>query len=132
MKKGLYLIFFLFCAYFGLAQNNAQPEDPVYADVDVLPTFPGGDDSLRAYLHRNIQYFPEYHYINFKGTVYLSLTVTKSGRVKNPKVLQTCGYEKLDKETLRVLSSMPAWTPAKNNNKPVSCFLYIHVDIYPD
>jgi protein TonB len=50
------------------------------------------------------------------GTVYITFVVEKNGSVSNAKVLR--GVSKgpgLDAEALRVISSMPAWTPGMQN-----------------
>ncbi|MFL5752928.1 MAG: energy transducer TonB [Bacteroidia bacterium] len=132
MKKGILIICFVFLNLCLCAQNNAPLEKRVFADVDEMPRFPGGEDSLKAFLHRNIEYFFEFRLINFQGNNFVSFTVAKNGKIKDVQVLQTCGYEKIDSEVVRVFNSMPAWIPGKDKDEDVDVHLYLNVDIYPE
>ena len=132
MKKCLLLLPFLLVTFFSFSQTTNPKKDSVSVGENSSPQFPGGEDSLKAYLHRNIEYFLEFRLINFSGMVYMSYTVTKEGKLINPKIVQTCGYYKIDKEVLRVFNSMPQWTPGKEGGKPVDVFDYYRVEVYPE
>jgi protein TonB len=132
MKRALPFIFLLFSSFLTFAQVDTSDKNPVFADAAVMPQFPGGEDSLRAYIHRNVEYFFEFHMINFSGKAYISFTVESNGRVKDVRILQTSGYAKIDKEIIRVFNRMPKWIPGKDNEKAVGVYMYLMVDIYPE
>ena len=54
------------------------------------------------------------------GRTILEFVISKTGRVKDVKVLKSSGSELLDSEALRVISLSPDWEPAKMKGKPVA------------
>ena len=58
-------------------------EDPPAMFVEVMPEFPGGPDSLNAFLSREIQYPPIAKKNGITGTVLIEFVVEKDGRVTN-------------------------------------------------
>lgn len=114
----------------GLQQNQVfeiveQPDIyiPGYEidNVDVLPQFPGGEENLQNYINQYLIY-PEWEKERrVEGTVYVSFTIDKEGRVKYPQILRSVvGSKKMDKEVKRLLRNMPNWTPGKKNDSPVN------------
>ena len=70
------------------------------------------------YIARNTKYPPIAKENNITGRVFVSFVVDKSGNVTEVKVLR--GVDKyLDKEALRVVSSLPKFTPGKQRGKAV-------------
>ena len=85
-----------------------------------MPEFVGGVDSLMSYLKTNINY-PKWEKENkIKGTVYVSFTVDKEGKIKNSKILNSVYKAKnFDKEVLQVIDNMPDWKPGMNHGEKV-------------
>ncbi|WP_167604699.1 M56 family metallopeptidase [Maribellus sediminis] len=82
------------------------------------PEFPGGEPALRNYIQSNLNY-PQIAIFNgINGTVYVSFLIDENGKVVNPKVKGGVDPA-LDKEALRVVSSLPAWKPAEEDGQPV-------------
>lgn len=127
MKKSIVLICFIFLSGFAFAQKE-QEIDPVFSDVEDMPQFPGGDDSLHAFIKRNTNFPEELKLNNFKGTAFMNFLIGKNGQVKDVKILQGCGSNKLDKEALRLFSIMPAWKPGKDNGQAVNVSLYLPIE----
>lgn len=83
---------------------------------DNFPMFEGGDLALMEYIKSNIRYPEGNEPVN--GRVIVTFTVEKDGTVSNPTVarsLDNGGY--YDQEALRVVSSMPKWTPGTRNGQ---------------
>ena len=78
------------------------------------PQFPGGDDSLAAFLHRNIKYPPETKGKKINDTVFVGFTVDREGNISNLTAKLKGNYpdEAIRKEVLRVVKLMPKWKPA--------------------
>jgi protein TonB len=57
--------------------------------------------------------------------------VSKSGKVQGVKV-NTSGNHLLDTEAMRVISSMPDWSPGMQAGKPVDVYMQIPVDFSLD
>lgn len=81
-------------------------------------SFPGGSTALTQYIKTNLQYPKECREGAPIGRVILGFTVNKDGSLSNIKVEKSL-VPILDEEAIRVLKSMPKWTPAKKNGKVV-------------
>lgn len=94
-----------------------------YSTVEAKPTFEGGDaNAFVKYVQANLKY-PENALENdIEGKVTVNFVVDANGKVRNARVVKGVD-EELDAEALRVVSSSPAWAPAKQNGKnvPVTC-----------
>ena len=95
-----------------------QVEELVYDMVEVMPEFPGGVRAMLDFIKKNIQY-PEIARKNgIQGRVIVGVVVDKNGSVTNLTILKSIDPY-LDKEAIRVISSMPKWTPGVQNGKKV-------------
>ncbi|UOQ73783.1 energy transducer TonB [Hymenobacter cellulosilyticus] len=87
--------------------------------VEVMPEFAGGINALRQYMQRNLRY-PKQALTNaVSGKVFVSFTVQADGSISDVQVMKGLGYG-TDEEATRVVSSMPAWTPGRQNSRPVA------------
>ena len=111
-------------------------EDDVYFDespmmfVEEMPEFPGGMDSLQAFLVREIQYPQVAKDNGITGTVLIEFVVEKDGSVANAKVKVPL-FPECDKEACRAVMSMPKWKPGKNMGKPVQCYYQVPITFRP-
>lgn len=86
--------------------------------IDKMPQFPGGQDSLQAYIGNELKY-PEAAKDSFEqGTVIVAVIIEKDGSISNIK-LEKSVSPSLDAEALRVVRSMPAWQPAMKDGNPI-------------
>ncbi|MGN6509346.1 MAG: TonB family protein [Chitinophaga sp.] len=103
------------------AKGAKQPDaNGVFTFVEIAPTFKGGDAALNKYLSSNIHYPHEATEKGIRGTIFVSFIVNKSGALSN---VRTVGAKKgggLEEEAVRVVKAMPAWTPGKQDGKPVA------------
>lgn len=93
-------------------------DNEVYQVVEDMPVFPGGNNEIARYLVNNIQYPIEALENGVMGRVLVQFIVEKDGSVSNAKVVRAV-HPLLDKEALRVVNSMPKWTPGKQRGKAV-------------
>ena len=93
--------------------------EEVLTVCDELPIFPGGMQKLFQYLGENIQYPVEAQKNKIEGRFFLEFVILKDGSVSEVKVIRSAN-ELLDKEAIRVVESMPKWTPGKNKGEPVN------------
>ena len=93
----------------------------VFMVVEEMPEFPGGTEALLEYLRSNLQYPERCKENNIQGRVLITFVVNKDGSIVEPAVVKSAGPEgvELDVEALRVISSMPAWTPGKQKGEAV-------------
>ena len=129
LVKTIFFLAIIFSCYTGFAQDapdNSQSETPPVYFTEYMPEFPGGKDSLDAYLQREIKY-PQVAKENaITGTVLVEFVVERDGRLTNGKVKIPL-FPDCDEEALRVVMSMPRWKPAKNCGKTVRCFYQVPV-----
>ena len=100
-------------------QVEEEEEEPaVFFIVEEMPKFPGGDLALRKYIAENIRY-PEMAKENdIQGTVYVRFVVNEKGKVTDVQVIR--GVDPLlDAEAVRVVKSLPDYTPGKQRGKAV-------------
>jgi protein TonB len=99
--------------------EQTTKQDSIFYIVEVMPEFPGGDSELRKFISRSVQY-PEVAKQNgIQGKVYVTFVVEKDGSVARMKVARGVDPS-LDKEALRVVSSLPKWTPGKLKGRAVA------------
>ncbi|NVO18518.1 MAG: energy transducer TonB [Bacteroidetes bacterium] len=86
--------------------------------VEEMPAFPGGETKMLQFLRENIRYPEQARENSISGTVYVSFVVGKNGNISDIKILRGIGGG-CDEEAYRVVKSMPAWIPGKQNGKAV-------------
>lgn len=106
------------------------PEPPsqeeVFEIVEYSPQFPGGKDSMNAFIARNIIYPPKLLENGKQGKVYVQFVVMKDGSIKDINVLKS--FDDLaSKEIIRIIKSMPKWEPGKQRGKPVNVRVVVPV-----
>lgn len=99
----------------------AEPEPPkheeenkVFDIVEQQPLFPGGPTALVKYLSENTKYPVVAQENGVQGRVTVQFVVEKDGSISDVHVLKGVDPS-LDKEAVRVVKSMPRWTPGKQN-----------------
>jgi TonB family protein len=102
-----------------LAQTTAEKADPIYAVADDMPTFPGGQPALLAYLTESLEFPAEALEAPIDGAVQVSFIVRKDGRITDATVVKG-QHPALDAEALRLVSEMPEWEPGRQQGKVVS------------
>lgn len=105
----------------------------VYTVIEQMPQFPGGEKALYAFINQNIHYPEEAYKNKIEGSVVVQFVVSETGKIMNARVVRKVSTE-LDQEALRVINSLPAWEPGKQNGKAVAVyytlpirFKYTHV-----
>ena len=95
-----------------------QPEPPkaeenrVFEVVEQMPAFPGGDVALMRYLQENTRYPTIAAENGVQGRVVVGFVVEKDGSITDVRVIKSQDPA-LDHEAVRVVKSMPRWTPGK-------------------
>ena len=101
-----------------VVETETVVEDVIHVSVEIMPEFPGGTAALMKYLSGNIKYPMISQETGSQGKVIVQFVVDKDGTITNPEVVR--GVDPyLDKEAVRVISSMPKWKPGVQNGKKV-------------
>lgn len=113
--------------------NPLSPEHVSYLEfyefeqVDVQPSFPGGERGLVNFVNKTREYPYKEYMARRQGRVLCSFIILTDGQVSHVKVLRSSGYEALDNEAVRVIKKMPRWEAGKvwNTKVNVRCILPI-------
>ena len=108
---------------FLFASCELKAQDTIYYDEEyeieeegcinwaqVLPEYPGGNDSLNAFIQHNLQYPKSAKEQGIEGTVMITFIVEKDGSVTFLRIDQSVN-EELDAEAKRLVNFMPKWKP---------------------
>ncbi len=117
--------------------KEVAPSTPAAADTtvyireiaEVMPRFAGCDPQVKdsidctfqkvlQHIKTNLQYPEEAIKTQTHGQVVLEFVVDQTGAITDAKVIKGIGHG-CDEEALRILESMPAWTPAMQDGKTV-------------
>ncbi len=101
-------------------ETDTLSNDTIYVDVELMPEYYGGIDSLMSYLGKNINY-PRWEFEHhIQGTVHVTFVVSSEGKIKNVQITKSVPDSKnFDQEVLRVISTMPDWMPGEHEGKKV-------------
>ena len=101
-----------------VVETEKVDEDVIHVSVEFMPEFPGGTAALMKYLGANIKYPTISQEMGSAGKVIVQFVVDKDGTITDPTVVRGVDAY-LDKEAIRVISSMPKWKPGVQNGKKV-------------
>ena len=90
----------------------------VYNEVEKMPEFPGGMEAMMKFLSENVCYPEAAHKAGAQGKVLVNFIVESDGRISNVHVAQKVNDD-LDAEAVRVVGSMPKWSPGMQDGKAV-------------
>lgn len=97
--------------------------------AEEMPEFPGGEDALIRHIRNNLRY-PEYeNELGIQGKAVVGFIVDENGKVTDVKMLK--GVSKgIDRESMRVISSLPKFTPGKQSGRNVRVRFVIPLDFH--
>jgi protein TonB len=99
-------------------EEEAAEEAQIFMVVESMPVYPGGEAALYAFLAENIKYPQMAKESGIQGRVFVTFVVERDGSVTDVRVLRGIGGG-CDEEAIRVVQSMPRWTPGKQRGKSV-------------
>ena len=107
----------------GVTEAPAPPQ--IFRYVEQMPEFPG---NVNEYLSRNIRYPEAAREQGIEGRVTIQFIVGEDGTISDVKVVGTEHHGGgLEEEAVRVVRSMPAWQPGKQNGKTVKVYYMLPV-----
>lgn len=100
------------------APTQEVPSDNTFDVVEQMPEFPGGIQAMAEYLMNNTRYPKEAFDKGIQGRVILTFVVEKDGSITEPNVVKSINPS-LDAEAVRMVSTMPKWTPGRQKGQTV-------------
>lgn len=99
----------------------------VRKDPEVAAEYPGGTPALMRFLSMKVKYPKEAEKRGEQGKAYVKFVVMSDGNVDYVQIAKSSGSKTLDDEAMRVVKSMPRWTPAKQDGENVNSMLTLPV-----
>lgn len=100
------------------ASAFAYSDTDVFIIVEEMPLFPGGESAMKEWVASNLKYPAEAAKKKIEGRVWVAFVVGKTGKVENVRVARPVN-KLLDAEAVRLVKSMPTWTPGKYKGREV-------------
>ena len=140
MKKICLLFVAMFCTLVMFAQSdgvNTTSNDTVVGDdqftayidperneilltsIQVMPEFPGGERAMFQYIQENLKYPKQALQKQIQGRSICQFIVEKDGSISYIQVVRSSGNKSLDRAAIRVIKTMPKWTPGRLQGKIV-------------
>ena len=121
MKRlSLFLILFV-----GLTVATAVGQEQVYRSVEQMPEFPGGAVALMRYIDSQVQ-IPQIPEKITNGRVVVQFVVQSDGSIGEVKVVRSV-HPDYDQEAIRVVKSLPKFTPGRQNGQAVAVWYTLPV-----
>jgi periplasmic protein TonB len=128
MKSKVLLIFSLLIIQqlFQVKTAKGQEIDEVFTIVEEMPIFrpeinktqQESQNDLRIFIQNNTHLPDSAKLNNITGRVFVSFVVNKEGEIENVKVLKGV-HQILDREAVRIIKSLPKFSPGKQRGVPV-------------
>ncbi len=117
------MITILFLAEIAVATTERQ--DQVYRSVKQMPQFPSGEAALMKYIKSQLQW-PQTQNCCY-GSVIVKFVVQSDGNIGDVKVVRSLHPDD-DKGAIRVIKSLPKFTPGRHNGQAVAVWytLIVH------
>ena len=106
---------------------QADLKAEIYDEVDVAPSFPGGNPALIKYIVDNIRYPDVAKEKGISGKVIVRFCVTEKGGVNRISVLRGVA-PLLDAEAIRMVGTLPAFKPGIKDGKNVPVWHILPVE----
>ncbi len=100
------------------APIEEEDSQVIFQVVEKMPSFPGGDAALFKFLNDNVKYPVIAQENGVQGRVICQFVVNRDGSIVDVEVVRSIDPS-LDKEAIRVIKSMPKWSPGQQRGKPV-------------
>ncbi|MDR1407775.1 MAG: TonB family protein [Tannerella sp.] len=102
------------------AQVEEEEEDTetIFQVVEKAPEFPGGQAAMLSFISKALRYPVVAQENGIHGRVTCAFVVNRDGSIVDIEVLRGVDPS-LDKEAMRVISTMPKWRPGEQRGKPV-------------
>jgi protein TonB len=133
--KIILLLFFSLTSFFSFSQvlvsnSSDTTKSPIFDSADVEAEFPGGADSLRKFIFDNINMVSiiEFSDKEMYNKVIVRFVVNQDGDVEQVEIDKAGTYcPPCNIEALRLVKSMPKWSPGKVKGEAVSMYFRLPI-----
>ena len=117
-----------------IVEIEEEDDDEIFIVVENMPLFPGCSDegctqsNILRHISRNFKYPPMLKDYGIEGRVIATFVVNKKGKASDVQILRGLD-KKIDDEVVRVIKSLPVFTPGKQRNKPASVRYTVPINV---
>lgn len=97
-----------------------------FVTVEQMPSFPGGEVEMQRYIRENLKYPETAQKGGIEGRILLRFIVGDDGSITDVTVIRGLDPD-CNAEAVRVVESMPQWTPGKQNNIAVPVYFNLPI-----
>ncbi len=116
------ILLLLGLAFASVAFSQEKSNEEVRTVVEEDAEFPGGISAMMTFLGNNLNYY------SVDGKLILRFVVDTDGKISKVKVEKALdGCRKCSKNAIKVVKSMPRWTPGKVNGKVVRSYFSLPI-----
>lgn len=116
---------------FDAAELNPEPYTPTTGplrSIEVLAEFPGGRDSLRAYMQKNMVVPQRAIDAGIIGTLVLEFLINRVGEISEITVKRSLGFG-IDEAGVAMVQKMPNWKPAQQQGRVEGSYYILSIPI---
>ena len=102
----------------------------VYNKAEIDPSYVGGNEEMRKFLKANLVFPEAARKKGYEGTVFVDFIVDEKGRVREVFATDVVGEDvdfSLKEESVRVVASMPLWSPGMQHGEAVDATFSIPI-----
>ena len=120
MKRFLLLLSAILLTNIAFCQEETKTsgDEPVFVIVEEQAEFPGGLDSMYAYIQKNLVYPEKAKAEGIEGRVFVQFVIEKDGSISNILIKRAIGGG-CEEAVVEMIKNMPKWKPGKQRGKPV-------------
>ncbi len=110
------------------SESVVAPKDDVFQFVDEPAEFPGGNAELRKFIKQHLKMPALAENLALEGYSVVKFVVDLDGSISRVEVVRRMpDCSECDEEAVRLVTSMPNWTPGKINGKTVKSYFHLPV-----
>lgn len=120
MKRFLLLLSAILLTNMAFCQEEKKGsvDEEVFVVVEEQAEFPGGLDSMYAYIQKNLKYPEKAKAEGIEGRVFVQFVIEKDGSISNILIKRAIGGG-CEEAAVEMIKNMPKWKPGKQKGKPV-------------
>ncbi|MEO6832455.1 MAG: energy transducer TonB [Chitinophagaceae bacterium] len=101
------------------SQTQTTKDSSAHKFVEIMPKFNG---DFSSFLNGKFHYPDSAKVHNEEGRSVVQFVVDETGEIQNVEVVKSSDYALLDEEAMRIVKSMPKWTPGTQDGKKVKVY----------
>lgn len=110
-----------------IGDSIAVDTNKVYAVVEQMPSFPGGDPEMRKFIYENLRIPKIVDSLGLQGRAQVHFIVTKTGEIKKIDIQRD---NSISEALAKVVELMPRWIPGRQKGKEVDVYFTITLQIH--